>query len=87
MHVLEAVADENEEHAFGHLAPDEEQALSQALQGLARHHGWTEGTGAGAGAGAGVGEVEGYGDGYGDSHADGYSDGCARLSAPPASRS
>lgn len=40
LHVLEAVADENETHGFGHLPAGDRQALDQLLRALARHHGW-----------------------------------------------
>lgn len=40
MHVLEAIADENEAHGFGHLSPAERRALDLGLRRLAHHHGW-----------------------------------------------
>lgn len=39
---LAALADANEVHFFGHLDPHERQALMQAFQALAAHHGLTE---------------------------------------------
>lgn len=35
---LAALADANDAHFFGHLAPDERLALMQTLQALVRHH-------------------------------------------------
>ena len=39
---LAALADQNEVHFFGHLAPRERQALMQSFQALAAHHRLTE---------------------------------------------
>ena len=39
---LAALADQNEEHFFGHLAARERQALMQSFQALAAHHGLSE---------------------------------------------
>lgn len=35
---LAALADQNEEHFFGHMSPRERQALRKAFQALAAHH-------------------------------------------------
>lgn len=39
---LAALADENDAHFFGHLAPRERQALMQSFQALAAQHGLSE---------------------------------------------
>ena len=39
---LAVLADQNETHFFGHLAPRERQALMQSFQALAAHHGLSE---------------------------------------------
>lgn len=39
---LAALADENDAHFFGHLAPRERQALKQSCQALAAHYGLSE---------------------------------------------